>query len=190
MTGDGRPLDTTIDLLTRLRDGDAHARDRLLERYLPILRRWAHGRIPPQARDLAETDDLVQVTLIRTLGRLDQFEYRREGAFLAYLRQVLLSALKDEARRRSRRPGEVSLEEGMSGEPGSPPGIDAQKLRQYESALARLPELQREAVLLRVEFGYSFQEVADAIGSPSANAARMMVSRALSDLARDMSREA
>jgi RNA polymerase sigma-70 factor (ECF subfamily) len=45
----------------------------------------------------------------------------------------------------------------------------------------------REAVILRLEFGFSHREIADAIGSPSANAARMLVSRAVEKLARGMS---
>ena len=36
--------------------------DALLRRFLPLLQRWAHGRLPRQMRDLNETDDLVQVT--------------------------------------------------------------------------------------------------------------------------------
>src|SRR5262245_58685278 len=39
-------LDTTIRLLERIREGDAAARETLIQRYLPPLRRWAHGRLP------------------------------------------------------------------------------------------------------------------------------------------------
>jgi RNA polymerase sigma-70 factor (ECF subfamily) len=52
----------TVALIRRVRDGDSVARDTLLKRYLPALRRWAHGRLPASARDLSDTDDLVQVT--------------------------------------------------------------------------------------------------------------------------------
>ena len=38
-------------------------------------------------------------------------------------------------------------------------------------------------MFLRIELGFTHQEVADAIGAPSANAARMLVSRALVRLA-------
>src|SRR6185436_19368854 len=61
-------LDSTADLLEGIRGGDASATARLVKRYLPILRRWAHGRLPGKARDLADTDDLVQVALMRGLG--------------------------------------------------------------------------------------------------------------------------
>jgi RNA polymerase sigma-70 factor (ECF subfamily) len=77
-------LESTAGLLERVRGGDAGARERLLSRYVPALRRWAHGRLPPRARELADTDDLVQVTLIRALDHLGDFEPRRPGAFLAW----------------------------------------------------------------------------------------------------------
>ena len=58
--------------------------------------------------------------------------------------------------------------------------------RCYEAALQELTEDQREAVILRIEFGMSFPEVAEAMGKPSPNAARMLVVRALVHLAERM----
>src|SRR6185295_9700858 len=103
------PLDSTAALLERLRAGDDAARERLFQRVLPVLTRWAHRRLPAHARDLAETDDLVQVALSRALGRIAEFDARGEGAFLAYLRQILMNLVRDEVRRtRSRRIEELS----------------------------------------------------------------------------------
>ncbi|MBK8123620.1 MAG: hypothetical protein IPK54_08745 [Dokdonella sp.] len=56
----------------------------------------------------------------------------------------------------------------------------------YENALGKLPEIKREAVLLRLEFGMSYAEIASALDRPSEAAASMMVSRALVDLARHL----
>ena len=52
--------ESSVELLERARAGDSDALDRLLGRYLPRLRRWASGRLPRRARDLSDTDDLVQ----------------------------------------------------------------------------------------------------------------------------------
>ena len=60
-----------------MRAGDDQARSRLVTRYLAILRSWAHGRLPPRARSLADTEDLVQVTLMRALDGVKSFEPRR-----------------------------------------------------------------------------------------------------------------
>ncbi|MEM7351159.1 MAG: sigma-70 family RNA polymerase sigma factor, partial [Acidobacteriota bacterium] len=94
----------TVVLLDQVRAGSDTARERLMERFLPILRRWARGRLPSYARSAAETDDLVQVTLLRALGNVARFDPRGEGAFLAYLRQIMLNAVRDEIRRSGRRP--------------------------------------------------------------------------------------
>lgn len=178
-------LETTSDLLARVRAGDGAARERLVARYLPILRRWAHGRLPFSARGLADTDDLVQVTLLRALDRVEEFEPRREGAFLAYLRSILLNAIRYEIRRSVRLPGGAKLGENVADPEPSPleQAIGRDLLDSYETALATLPEDQQEAVILRVEFGFTHEEIAAATGSPSANAARMRVSRALVRLA-------
>ena len=64
------PIDTTAELLGRARSGDSDAEHLLLTRFLPLLQRWARGRLPGTARGLAETDDLVQVSRGATSGQL------------------------------------------------------------------------------------------------------------------------
>lgn len=181
-------LDSTADLILRARDGDARARDQLAARFLPILRRLAHGRLPRLAQGPIDTDDLVQNTLVRAFNRLEGFEPRREGAFMAYLRQILMNLLRDEGRRVARSPGLEALGEDVADGRHTPleEAIGNDVLQTYERGLARLPEDQREAVVLRIELGLPYQQVADAIGSLSANAARMTVVRALSRLAEHM----
>ena len=55
-------------------------------------------------------------------------------------------------------------------------------LAAYREALAALPETQQHAVVMRLELGHSFQEIASELKIPSANAARMLVSRGLEKL--------
>jgi RNA polymerase sigma-70 factor (ECF subfamily) len=179
---------TTAHLLEQVRRGDARARDALCARFLPILRRWGHSRLPARARSLADTDDLVQVTLLRALNHVEGFEARREGAFLAYLRTILMNAVRDEIRRATRRPDHLRLEEDDG--PQQPSELERllgrERLQLYERALAELDESDREAVILRLEFGYTHPEVASALGKPSADAARMTVARALVAMAKVM----
>jgi RNA polymerase sigma factor (sigma-70 family) len=171
----------TANLLELARAGETRAREALFERFLPILTRWAHHRLPARARSLADTDDLVQVTLVRALGRLQDFDARREGAFLAYLRTILLNAMRDEIRRANRRPEHFPVrdDDGPLESSELERLIGRESVARYERALAGLTEAQREAVMLRLEFGYSHLEIAAALGRPSADAARMLVARAL-----------
>lgn len=180
--------ESTATLLALVREGDDPARDRLARRYLPMLKAWASGRLPSRARGLGDTDDLVQVTLLRALESAPELRTRREGAFLSYLRSVLLNALRDQLRRATVRAASELDEELVAGGPTVLDEVMGREtMERYEAGLARLSEQQREAVILRIEFGYSHQEIADAVGSASANAARMLVSRALVQLAEWMS---
>src|SRR5581483_10160232 len=176
----------TINLIRRIREGDAGARDQLLRRFLPLLKRWAHGRLPRQMRDLNETDDLVQVTLVKALARLDDFESAGPGAFLAYLRQALLNQVRDEIRRHQRRPehGEIDVE---LSDPDAPALIEqivgSERVRAYEQALAALPKRQQGLIVMRVEFGMSYPEIAAEVDS-TPDAVRVMVARAIVQLSR------
>lgn len=183
---DATPHETTGVLIARARAGDAMAGQHLLARLLPVLRRWARHRFPSRIRDARDTEDLVQDVLLRAFRRIDSFENRGEGAFLAYLRQIMLNAVRDEARRSDRRPAPSPLDETL---PDTAPSvveqaIGAERLRRFEDALATLPAEQQQAVILRIEFGYSHARIAEALGKPSTDAARVMVSRALVQLAR------
>lgn len=179
---------STAALLAQVRAGDEAARDQLVVRYLALLKRWAHGRVPPRARRLADTDDLVQATLMRALDAVDHFEPRREGAFLAYLRTILLNQLRTAVQKVDAGPLLQPLPDELEAARPSPleEAIGDEALQAYEAALNSLTEDQRQAVVLRVELGLSFQEVADATESPSPDAARMLVARGLARLSERM----
>lgn len=179
---------STSDLLARARAHDDAALNELLERYLPLLRRWARGRLPAWTRDLRDTDDLVQETLVQTLHRLDAFELRHEGALQAYLRQALMNRVRDEIRRVSRRPAAGELPEDIEDAAVSPleAAIGSEAAERYEAALLRLKAEEREVIVARVEMGNSYQHIAAAHGKSSPDAARMAVARALVRLAEEM----
>lgn len=183
-------LTATQLLLERVRAGDTSALNRLMDRYLPRLSRWASGRLPKWARDLSDTDDLVQDTLIRSVANLDHFEARGEGALQAYLRGAVMNRIRDEIRRQRRTPAVDSLDSGIPAKGRSPleTAIGAETLAKYDRALDRLDPETREAVIARIEMGCSYAEVAELMGKPSADAARMTVSRALVRLAEEMRR--
>jgi len=178
----------TIDLLHRLQDGDAHALDRLLRKNLAPLQRWASGRLPRGARDLRDTEDLVQETILHALPRLADFEYRGEGAVQAYLRSALLNRIRNEFKRAGRRPLLETADSRLGGEGPTPldAAIGRDAVEDYENALSSLDELDRQLVILRLELHYEYQAIADATGKPSADAARMATGRAILRLASRM----
>jgi len=184
-------VDTTFDLVERAKTGDSDALNHLFARYLPSLRRWASGRLPRWTRDLMDTDDLVQETVVRAVKRINRFESRHEGALQAYLRQAVINRIRDEVRRARRSPAPDLLDDNAA-DPGASPleeAIGAEAMERYEAALERLRPEEREAIVTRVEMDGTYQDVANALGKPSADAARMAVTRALLRLAQEMSRE-
>src|SRR5688572_8742482 len=131
--------DSTSQLLDRVHRGDRDALDTLLARYGPDLQRFAHRRLPQWARDLCDTPDLVQDTLVQTFNKLDRFEDRGEGALFAYLRQAVMNRIRDELRRAARAPSRVPFPDHAIDDSPSPleRAIGREAVERYESALNR-----------------------------------------------------
>jgi len=184
-------LTGTLELLEQFRRGDARARDLLVERSLPQLRKWARGRLPQWARSLADTQDLVQDAVMRALPKLEHFEARHPGALQSYLREAVQNRIYDEVRKVSNRPGLDELPEEMPDLAPSPleQAIGKQGFDRYEKALKTLKPADRDAIVARIELQQSYEEVAIALGKPNANAARMAVTRALARLIEAMQHE-
>jgi RNA polymerase sigma-70 factor (ECF subfamily) len=180
--------ESSIELIERAKAGDPQALDTLIARYLPRLQRWASGRLPAWARDLAETQDLVQETVYKTFTQIGRFEVRGEGALQGYLREALVNRIRTEIRRVNRRPASGALDTQLEAGGASPleAAIGHEAVERYEQALHRLRPEDREAIVGRIELGLTNEELADALDKPSANAARMAVERALFRLAKEM----
>lgn len=185
---DHHQAETTVRLLRRAQAGDDAALDGLIRRLLPPMRRWASGRLPRWARDLVDTEDLVQETLIKAVRNVPNFEPRHDGALHVYLRKALGNRVREEIRRVARRPEQKTLLADRPAEEASPleHAMGREALEVYESALARLRAGDREAIVARIELGLSYPEVARALEKPTPDAARMAVSRALVRLAKEM----
>ncbi len=173
------------ELVTRAKSGDQAALDELFRLHYPILRRLAHRRLSDRSRRDKDTDDVVQITLLRAMRGLKDFESRWENAWLSYLRQILFNYLRDEGRRAGRLPEVEEFDGDMPGTTASPLDriVEAETLSAYQAALARLPDRQRQAVVLRIEQGLGYAEIGERLGLPTGGAARMMVKRSIARLA-------
>lgn len=183
-------LETTHHLLEKAQGGDDAALDVLYRRHLSRLRRWARGRLPGNARDLMDTEDVVQQALTRALSNLKAFEPEHQGAFQAYLRTSVLNLIRDQVRRRNRRPRVLeSAGQVIAAEPSPLQlALSQEKLERYDRAIDRLRPGEREALVSRLELGMSYQEIARETGGTS-DAVRMAVKRAVVKLARFMAED-
>ena len=127
---------------------------------LPRLRRFAIGL----AGHPADGDDLCQVTIERALTRQEQFA---EGTRLdSWMYRIMRNAWIDESRARSRRSETFVDEEAGLSVGGEGAQEAAVALGDVDRAMQRLPEEQREAVLLVMVEGYSYKEAAEIVGCP------------------------
>jgi len=171
----------TIELVVRAREGDRMAVEALLQRSIPSLRRFAHGRLPAAARGTLDTGDLVQETVLHVLRRLDTFEPRHVGAMQAYLRQSVINRIRDEVRRIGRHPTPAELPEDLASEMPSPleEAVRAEAYDRYRAVLVQLSPRDREMVVARIEAQWNLGEIAQRFNMRTVDGARMAVTRAL-----------
>lgn len=185
--GDSR-YESSITVLERARTGDPDATLVLLERTVAPLRRWARRRLPDYARAGADTEDVVQDVVVRALAGIKTFEHRTVDALQAYLRESVRNRIRDEIRRVARRGISEQLREDLPDDAYSP--VERMILREdsqrYLDALRKLKPADRVAVVYRLEHRYPFEEIARRMGKPSADAARIAVSRAVKRLATEV----
>ena len=128
-----------------------------------LARLWRYALVLSRARDVA--DDLVQATCLRAIERADQFEpgTRVDRWLLAILRSIWLNEIR--ARKIREGGGFVAPEDALTTDGAREIEMNitaAAVLR----AIDRLPEAQRETVLLVYGEGYSYAEAAAALGVP------------------------
>jgi RNA polymerase sigma-70 factor (ECF subfamily) len=126
--------------------------------------------------DLAE--DLAQDTLRRALERREQ--YRGDAPLGAWLHRIALNSWRDHVRwRRLRR--WVGLDDPAADAVAAPAGGDADATLDLRRALARLPDRQRAAIVLRYYHDYDYAEIGAALGV-TAGSAGSILSRAVDRL--------
>lgn len=138
-------------------------RERLCE-LLPRLRRFARGL----AGNAHDADDVVQTALERALARADQFREERAGeghGLEAWVFGIVRNAWLDEVRARQRR-SQVLAPEELGEQVGESPFDGRDRAMSVEAAMARLPEEQREAVMLVLVEGLAYKEAAAALELP------------------------
>ena len=114
--------------------------------------------------DRARAEDLSQEAFLRAWrGRRG---FREETSMRGWLCAIAANVVRDDARRRRRRPAEVPAPEwfDVPSVAEDPAQFDA--LDRLRTALAALPANQREMFLLRERDGHSYADSAGALGCP------------------------
>lgn len=124
---------------------------------IPRLRRYARAL----TGDAMHADDLVQDTLERALGK---WALWRPGNLRAWLLSIMHNLFVNQAR--SPRLVEYPGDEALPDLPLRATQHDALELRDFARSLARLPEEQREVLLLVALEDLSYEDTAKVLGIP------------------------
>ncbi len=175
-----RPEATSADLVRRSAVGDQDAFRELVERHEGRVYRLAL-RLLGDPRAAEET---AQDAFVRLYGALDSF--RGDSRLSTWLHRVTVNLCRDEQRRAQRAERFVELDVAeprlvvVSGDEAGELER-AESSARVEAALARIPEAQREAIVLRYLGELSYAEIAEATGV-SANTVASRVYRGLERL--------
>lgn len=201
--GDTGSMEQTVDLVRQAQSGDERALNDLVERYLPRVEAIVRTRLGRALRRDLESGDVVQETLIKVLGSLENFEQRDERSFIRWVSKIVENQLRQDARffnalRRDRK-REIQISSDDSSVHGVPEPRDdgdgpasaaekAELVDQMRAARSTLSENHRQ-VLALWDGTCSWADVATAMGLASPDAARQLWARAQTALMRAMRRE-
>ncbi|HEX3536069.1 MAG TPA: sigma-70 family RNA polymerase sigma factor [Stellaceae bacterium] len=133
---------------------------RLLEIEIPRLRRYARAL----TRDVSRADDLVQSCLTRAIAK--QHLWQPGTDLRAWLFTILHNQHVNDVRRSVREGISVPVEDMAPVLTVQSNATAVLQLRDLEAAIAKLPQEQRQVILLVGLEGMRYEEVADILGVP------------------------
>lgn len=188
----GTPEDPA--LIQRAIAGDRGAAAELLKVHGPVVRARLSGKLSPVWQSVLEPDDIMQVTYMEAFMRIERFQPRHEGSFVAWLSHIAENNLRDAVKEleRQKRPNPrnrvqagrgddsyVALVE-LLGATVTTPSLVAARFEvktALDQALEKLPTDYAKAVRMYHLEGRDCKEVAEALGR-SQGAVYMLLARA------------
>jgi RNA polymerase sigma-70 factor (ECF subfamily) len=149
-------------LVTRAKDGDKRALEALCARHAPKVERLTRRLL----RDPEDASDAAQEALAKLCVRLGQF--RGDAQFSTWLHRLVVNTCRDAAERRQVRVHEPladDLSTGPDDDPARAAGMSELR-RELCASLVGVSPQQAQIVLLKDALGYSFEEIAEAVGVP------------------------
>ncbi|GGP84649.1 RNA polymerase sigma factor ShbA [Saccharothrix coeruleofusca] len=168
------------DLVDHALAGQSRAVDQLLFRLQPLVLRYCRARVGTRERTLVSAEDIAQEVCLAVVSALGKYRYE-PGSFLAFVYGIAAHKVADARRRAVRSRAEVvpelpdspTLEDGPEQR-----AVNGELIEHVALLLRKLPERQREILVLRVAVGLSAEETAAAVGS-TPGAVRVAQHRAL-----------
>src|SRR5262249_5294401 len=163
------------------------------ERYRDLLSVLARQiQMDPRLRRRFDSSDLVQETLLKATQNLEQFRGGTEGELVKWLQEIMQNALADAMRKARAQKRDLAQEEALAAvvsdsssrlqnwlvAPDSSPSQRAEReeqLLRVAAALAKLPEDQRDVVLLRDSLDTPIRAIAEQLGRTEKSIAGLLL---------------
>jgi RNA polymerase sigma-70 factor, ECF subfamily len=170
---------------------DADLRVRPLEQFRAYLRLLARMQFPAILQAKLDPSDLVQQTLLNAHQAVGQFRGTSFAEQAAWLRRIFANTLANAVRDYRRAGRDVALEKSLDASVDessarleawlaseqTPPvevALRNEQFLQLADRLAELPEVQREALLLRYCEGWAVGDIAKHLGGTRASVASLL----------------
>ena len=159
------------DLVLRVQQGDKSAYDLLVIKYQHKIVQLVNRYV----KDPSEAQDVAQEAFIKAYRALSSF--RGESAFYTWLYRIAINTAKNYLMSRSRRSVDMQIDIQDAEVYENLPQLQGQETPEREllsreivetikTAIAKLPEEMRVAIMLREFEGMSYEEIAQAMDCP------------------------
>lgn len=162
-----RKIRTDQELVREYLTGSELALERLITRH----KEKVFTSILIFTKDKYLAEDLFQDTFIKVIDKLKAGKYKEEGKFLPWVMRISYNICIDYYRKTKRRPNVVNTEGfdifdilPLSEESPEQLMMGNQSKDKVRKLLDELPEEQKEVVLLRHYYDFSFKEIAELTG--------------------------
>ena len=183
--------DDTAELVDAAKRGDQTAFERLFGRFRNRIALWASARMGSQLRARLSADDVLQETFLQAHGSLGTFEDQGQGSFCRWLLSIADNRIKDLSKHHTAQKRDVAREAHAPVDRAASSSSPAARASRGEltamlvAALERVPEPEREVVILRAIEERTLAEIAERLGKSAATVGALYV-RGLEALRREL----
>ncbi|MEM7306225.1 MAG: RNA polymerase sigma factor [Planctomycetota bacterium] len=170
----------TQDLLQGARDGDETSWRLIFERHRDFLLFTLQSLATRGTANRIDPEDVLQTSLLRAWKNISNFEYQGDGSLRWWLKKIVLNTFVDQIREEGRvkRGGSLAAEQGLTEVQDLAAAAPSEAAYQNElkerllQCLARLPEEDRDLVIMRMLEQLGWQDIADLLGVPRTSCRR------------------
>jgi RNA polymerase sigma-70 factor (ECF subfamily) len=177
------------DLLQQAKSGSPEALNQLYERCAGRLLAFIRLRLGKDLRARLESRDILQATLLKSLGHLNDLKADETRSLMAWLARIAEHEIRDCADFHHRQRRDAARDVAMDDDAPLPALTRSalsglildEQAQQLEAALESLSPVHREVILLRKFEELPFAEIARRLGKTE-DACRMLLARAMTAL--------